>query len=148
MMNQKAFDALPENLRAALLKAHAETGRFSAELMGKAADESITRMKQNGVTFVEIDRKPFIESMAGFYQVHLGVILQLALLIGIATPPMGIGLYIMVEVAKVPFEKITVAVLPFLIPLIVVLVLITYVPALTLWLPDLVLGPDTSIIMK
>lgn len=84
----------------------------------------------------------------GVDRVHLGVILQLALLIGIATPPMGIGLYIMVEVAKVPFEKITVAVLPFLIPLIVVLVLITYVPALTLWLPDLVLGPDTSIIMK
>jgi tripartite ATP-independent transporter DctM subunit len=84
----------------------------------------------------------------GVDRVHLGVILQLALLIGIATPPMGIGLYIMVEVAKVPFEKITMAVLPFLIPLIVVLVLITYVPALTLWLPDLVLGPDTSIIMK
>jgi TRAP-type transport system periplasmic protein len=68
MMNQKAFDALPENLRAALLKAHAEAGRYSAELMGKAADESIARMKQNGVTFLEIDRKPFIESMAGFYQ--------------------------------------------------------------------------------
>lgn len=84
----------------------------------------------------------------GVDRVHLGVILQLALLIGIATPPMGIGLYIMVEVAKVPFEKITVAVLPFLIPLIVVLILITYVPALTLWLPDLVLGPDMSIIMK
>jgi TRAP-type transport system periplasmic protein len=68
MMNQKAFDALPENLRAALLKAHAEAGRYSAELMGKAADESIARMKENGVTFVEIDRKPFIDSMAGFYQ--------------------------------------------------------------------------------
>ena len=36
--------------------------------MGKAADESIARMKERGVTFVEIDRKPFIESMAGFYQ--------------------------------------------------------------------------------
>lgn len=68
MMNQKAFDALPENLKAALLKAHAEAGRYSAELMGKAADESIARMKERGVTFVEIDRKPFIESMAGFYQ--------------------------------------------------------------------------------
>jgi len=84
----------------------------------------------------------------GVDRVHLGIILQLALLIGIATPPMGIGLYIMVEVGKVPFEKVTVAVLPFLIPLIVVLILITYVPALTLWLPDLVLGPDTSIIMR
>ncbi|MGF1630912.1 MAG: TRAP transporter large permease [Kiloniellaceae bacterium] len=84
----------------------------------------------------------------GVDRVHFGIVLQLALLIGIATPPMGIGLYIMVEVGKVPFEKVTMAVLPFLIPLIVVLILITYVPALTLWLPDLVLGPDTSIIMR
>jgi tripartite ATP-independent transporter DctM subunit len=84
----------------------------------------------------------------GVDRVHFGIVLQLALLIGIATPPMGIGLYIMVEVGKVPFEKVTMAVLPFLIPLVVVLILITYVPALTLWLPDLVLGPDTSIIMK
>lgn len=84
----------------------------------------------------------------GVDRVHLGIILQLALLIGIATPPMGIGLYIMVEVGKVPFEKVTMAVLPFLIPLIVVLILIAYVPALTLWLPDLVLGPDTSIIVN
>ena len=90
---------------------------------------------------------PVVDSF-GVDRVHFGIILQLALLIGIATPPMGIGLYIMVEVGKVPFEKVAVAVLPFLIPLIVVLILITYVPALTLWLPDLVLGPDTSIIMK
>jgi TRAP-type C4-dicarboxylate transport system permease large subunit len=42
----------------------------------------------------------------------------------------------------VSFEKVTVAVLPFLIPLILVLILITYVPALTLWLPDLIMGPE------
>jgi TRAP-type C4-dicarboxylate transport system permease large subunit len=47
----------------------------------------------------------------------------------------------MVEVGKVPFEKVTVAVLPFLIPLILVLILITYIPPLTLWLPDLIMGP-------
>ena len=78
----------------------------------------------------------------GVDRVHFGIILQLALLIGIATPPMGIGLYIMVEVGKVPFERVAVAVLPFLIPLMVVLVMITYMPSLTLWLPDLVLGPE------
>ena len=78
----------------------------------------------------------------GIDRVHFGIILQLALLIGIATPPMGIGLYIMVEVGKVPFERVAVAVLPFLIPLMVVLVMITYMPSLTLWLPDLVLGPE------
>ena len=78
----------------------------------------------------------------GIDRVHFGIVLQLALLIGIATPPMGIGLYIMVEVGKVPFERVAVAVLPFLIPLMVVLVMITYMPSLTLWLPDLVLGPE------
>ena len=51
----------------------------------------------------------------------------------------------MVEVGKVPFEKVAMAVLPFLIPLMLVLILITYVPQLTLWLPDLVLGPDQPI---
>ena len=78
----------------------------------------------------------------GIDRVHFGIVLQLALLIGIATPPMGIGLYIMVEVGKVPFERVAVAVLPFLIPLMVVLLMITYMPSLTLWLPDLVLGPE------
>jgi len=79
----------------------------------------------------------------GIDRVHFGIILQLGLLIGIATPPMGIGLYIMVEVGKVPFEKVTVAVLPFLIPLVVVWILLTYIPELTLWLPNLVLGTET-----
>ena len=78
----------------------------------------------------------------GIDRVHFGIVLQLALLIGIATPPMGIGLYIMVEVGKVPFERVAVAVLPFLIPLLVVLMMITYMPSLTLWLPNLVLGPE------
>ena len=80
----------------------------------------------------------------GIDRVHFGIIIQLGLLIGIATPPMGIGLYIMVEVGKVPFERVTMAVIPFLVPLMIVLILITYFPQLTLWFPDLVLGPDTA----
>jgi tripartite ATP-independent transporter DctM subunit len=77
----------------------------------------------------------------GIDRVHFGIIIQLALLIGIATPPMGIGLYVVSEVTGVPFEKVTVAILPMLIPLIVTLILVTYVPGFSLWLPDLVLGP-------
>ncbi|MGF1630914.1 MAG: TRAP transporter substrate-binding protein [Kiloniellaceae bacterium] len=68
MMNQKAFDKLPENLQAALLKAHAEAGTYSEELMSRSADEAIARMKAKGVSFTEIDRRPFIEAMASFYQ--------------------------------------------------------------------------------
>ncbi|RMF39420.1 MAG: TRAP transporter large permease [Alphaproteobacteria bacterium] len=78
----------------------------------------------------------------GIDRVHFGIILQLGLLIGIVTPPMGIGLYIMVEVGKVPFEKVTVACLPFLVPLIGVWIALTFIPELSTWLPDLVLGPE------
>ena len=73
---------------------------------------------------------PVIDSF-GIDRVHFGIIIQLGLLIGIATPPMGIGLYIMVEVGKVPFEKVSMAVLPFMIPLMLVLILLTYIPELT-----------------
>jgi tripartite ATP-independent transporter DctM subunit len=84
---------------------------------------------------------PLIDSY-GIDRVHFGIIIQLALLIGIATPPMGIGLYIIAEVAQVPFERVTMAILPMLIPLIIMLFLVTYVPELSLTLPTLVMGKD------
>jgi len=82
---------------------------------------------------------PLIDAY-GIDRVHFGIIIQLGLLIGIATPPMGIGLYIVAEVGRVPFEKVTMAVLPMLVPLIAVLILLTYVPAVSTFLPDLILG--------
>jgi TRAP-type C4-dicarboxylate transport system permease large subunit len=78
----------------------------------------------------------------GVDRVHFGLIIQLALLIGIATPPMGIGLYVVSEVARVPFEKVTIAIMPMLIPLMIVLILITYFPILTLFMPNLIMGPE------
>ena len=50
----------------------------------------------------------------------------------------------MVEISGESFEKVTKATLPLLIPLIVTLVLVTYVPGLTLWIPDFVMGPDLN----
>lgn len=84
---------------------------------------------------------PLIDAY-GIDRVHFGVIMSLGLLIGIATPPMGIGLYIVSEVGRVRLEKVTLAVLPFLVPLILALILITYVPVISTFLPDLVLGAD------
>lgn len=78
----------------------------------------------------------------GIDRVHFGIIIQLGLLIGIATPPMGIGLYIVAKVGRVRFEEVALAVLPFLIPLFLVLILITYVPGIITFLPNLVLGPN------
>ena len=83
---------------------------------------------------------PLIDAY-GIDRVHFGIIIQLGLLIGIATPPMGIGLYIVSEVGRVRFERVTMAVLPMLVPLFAVLLLLTYVPQVVTFLPDLILGP-------
>jgi TRAP-type C4-dicarboxylate transport system permease large subunit len=55
---------------------------------------------------------------------------------------MGIGLYVISEVARVPFERVTIAILPMLIPLIITLILITYVPHFSLFLPNLIMGRE------
>jgi tripartite ATP-independent transporter DctM subunit len=76
----------------------------------------------------------------GIDRVHFGMIVHLNLLIGLATPPMGIGLYIMTGVAKVRFEDLVREFWVFYIPLLIVLLLITYVPQITLFLPNLLMG--------
>ena len=56
--------------------------------------------------------------------------------------PWESGLYIMVEVGKVPFQKVTVAYLPFMVPLMLVWIAFTVIPELGLWLTNRILGPD------
>jgi tripartite ATP-independent transporter DctM subunit len=74
----------------------------------------------------------------GVDPVHFGVIMVLNLMIGLLTPPIGMVLYVLSRVAKLPFERCVAATAPFLVPLGVVLLLITFVPALTMWLPTLI----------
>jgi tripartite ATP-independent transporter DctM subunit len=76
----------------------------------------------------------------GIDPVHFGLVMVLNLIIGTLTPPIGIVLFVMARVAKLPFEEVTKATAPFLIPLITVLLLITIFPELVLWLPRWVLG--------
>ena len=79
---------------------------------------------------------PIIEKL-GIDPVQFGVIMVLNLMIGLLTPPVGMVLYVLSRVSGLPFERCVTATAPFLIPLLVVLALITYIPALTLWLPTL-----------
>lgn len=86
---------------------------------------------------------PILMPVAAAYgvdPVHFGVIICLNLIIGIVHPPMGIGLFVMSSVTRVRMEAMTRAVLPFLLPLLLSLLVITYVPQVSLWLPDLVFG--------
>jgi len=78
--------------------------------------------------------------VVGIDPVHFGVVMTLNLMIGLLTPPFGMGLFVVQKIAKISFEEMTRAALPFILPLIIVLALITYVPGFCLWLPRLVLG--------
>lgn len=71
----------------------------------------------------------------GVDPVHFGIIMILNLMLGVLTPPVGIVLYVLARVSNVPFERCVRATAPFMIPLVAVLLLLTYVPQLSMWLP-------------
>ncbi len=75
----------------------------------------------------------------GVDPIHLGVVVVLNLTVGLITPPLGWALYIVTEIAEIRFVDTARAILPFLIPILLVLLLITYVPYLVLFPSELLL---------
>ena len=75
----------------------------------------------------------------GVDPVHFGMIMLVNLGIGLITPPVGAVLFVGAAVGKVTIENTAKALLPFYVALFMVLMLVTYVPAISLWLPNLVL---------
>ncbi len=76
-----------------------------------------------------------IARQLGVDPVHFGLVMVLNLMIGLLHPPMGMVLFVLARVAKLSVERTTVAILPWLVPLLASLILLTYVPAIVLWLP-------------
>lgn len=76
----------------------------------------------------------------GIDLVHFGVVMVLNLLIGATTPPFGVILFIMMEIAEVSFARLVRAMLPFYLPLLGCLVIVTYWPGLVLLVPRLLAG--------
>jgi tripartite ATP-independent transporter DctM subunit len=76
----------------------------------------------------------------GIDPVQFGLIMIFNLILGTIHPPIGVVLFVMARIADVTFEQISRAILPWLAPLLVVLVAITVWPALTLWLPGLLMN--------
>ncbi|NME05024.1 TRAP transporter large permease [Psychrobacillus sp. BL-248-WT-3] len=73
----------------------------------------------------------------GVDPIHFGVILVANLAIGFITPPLGVNLFVASSVGNVKFERIVMAIIPFLFSMIVCLILITFLPSLSLWLPSI-----------
>lgn len=72
----------------------------------------------------------------GIDPLHFGVVMVLNLMIGLLTPPFGIVVFIVQDIAKVKYQDMIRAVWPFLIPLLLVLLSLTFFPALVTWLPN------------
>jgi C4-dicarboxylate transporter, DctM subunit len=73
----------------------------------------------------------------GVDPVQFGMIMVVNLAIGMCTPPLGVNLFISCQIAKIKLEEITKALIPFYIVLLICLMLITYIPGITTWLPSL-----------
>jgi tripartite ATP-independent transporter DctM subunit len=78
--------------------------------------------------------------MAGVDPVHLGMVVIFNLMIGLLTPPMGLALYLVSDIAGVKMKDVLKEMIPFYLPLLATLLLITYVPWITTFIPRLVLG--------
>ena len=82
--------------------------------------------------------KPLVA--AGVDPVHLGMVVVFNLMMGLLTPPMGLALYLVSDIAKVPMKDVLRQMAPYYVPLAVTLLLITYIPGLTTWIPRMALG--------
>lgn len=75
----------------------------------------------------------------GIDPIHFGVIVVLNLMIGLITPPVGALLYIVSKIGRVPFHEVTRSILPFVLALLIVLALVTYIPPLVTWIPNMLM---------
>ena len=77
---------------------------------------------------------------AGVDPLQLGIVFVLNLMIGLLTPPVGMSLYMITIITKMPISKVIAGVMPFFIPLLLSLLVVSAVPALSTWLPEILMN--------
>ena len=83
-----------------------------------------------------------IAMQLGIDPIHLGIIMVVNMEVGMITPPVGLNLFVTAGVAKMSVTDVVRAALPFLGILFLFLILVTYVPVLSTWLPTVLMGPQ------
>jgi C4-dicarboxylate transporter DctM subunit len=78
----------------------------------------------------------------GIDPIHLGIIMVVNMEIGMITPPVGLNLFVTSGVAGMPMMRVVRAALPFLAVLFVFLIMVTYIPAISTFLPNHFMGPE------
>jgi len=82
---------------------------------------------------------PVVVGKLGMSPIHFGIMLMINLAIGLCTPPVGSALFVGCAIGNISIEKATKAMIPFYIAMIVVLFLVTYIPEITMFLPNLIM---------
>ena len=78
----------------------------------------------------------------GIDPIHLGIMMVVNMEIGMVTPPVGLNLFVTAGVAKMSMMGVVKAAAPWLVILFLFLIIVTYVPAVSTWLPTLMMGPE------
>jgi len=76
----------------------------------------------------------------GMSPVHFGIIMVINLAIGFVTPPLGANLFVACQVADISFERISRSIVPLIIVMVVALIIITFVPQISMFLPNLIMN--------
>ena len=95
------------------------------------------------ITSIMLIMTPMMIPLANYFGInliHLGVVMVLNLSLGFFTPPIGVGLYILSDTTGLSVERISQEMIPFYLPIVLVLLLITYFPDIVLLLPRLLMG--------
>jgi len=78
-----------------------------------------------------------VVSKIGFDPIHFGIVMIVCISMGFLTPPVGVNLFVGCAISKLRIEQLSKAVLPFLLAMIIAVLVLTFVPQLSLWLPSL-----------
>ncbi|OGP59263.1 MAG: hypothetical protein A2V65_07740 [Deltaproteobacteria bacterium RBG_13_49_15] len=82
---------------------------------------------------------PVLVLKMGMDPTHFGIMLLLNLCIGLCTPPVGSALYVGSAIGKIPIERASKGCIPFYISMLITLMMVTYIPAITMFLPNLLM---------
>lgn len=73
----------------------------------------------------------------GIHPVHFGIVMIICASMGFLTPPVGVNLFVGCSIGNISIEKLSFAVMPFLATMLIALMLITFIPSISLWLPGI-----------
>ena len=134
-----AYENIPQQIADAMLSLSQQKWVFL--LLVNVLLLFIGTFMENGPAMVMLVPVLFpIANALGIDPIHFGIIMSVNLVIGLITPPVAICVNIAALIGRVSVQAASVEVMPFLGAAIAVQLLITYLPGLSLWLPDLMLG--------